>query len=123
MGPVESASCRLLPFRFPGKTFACPLAVIRGFVPVDVGDGKFLFPLWDLAFGPMPGRPGALCLDKFGVVRVRYFVLVDIEGIQINVIGVAVAPLFSPPGVTCKPSDLESPRPPDIACGDWYTMP
>src|SRR5262249_676311 len=43
MGPIESTSSRLLPFRLRGKTLAKPFAIIRTFVPVDVRDGILFF--------------------------------------------------------------------------------
>ena len=90
MIPIESASRGFLPFRFGGKTFARPLAEVGRFEPVDVEDRKPLFPIWDLALRPVPRRPSARRVHESGVVRVRYLVLVDGEGIQINVVGGSV---------------------------------
>src|SRR5213592_1138287 len=56
MSPVESASGGFFELRFRWKTLAQRLAVIRSFVPVNVGDGKLLFPFGNFAFRPVPGR-------------------------------------------------------------------
>src|SRR2546428_12257652 len=86
MSPVEPASSGSFEFRFRWKTFAQPFAIIGGFVPVDVGYGKFFFAFWDLAFRPVPWRPNALCFDESCVVCVGCFMLVDIESIDVDVI-------------------------------------
>src|SRR5438552_18476972 len=92
--PVESASRRFLPLGFGWQTFAGPLAVGSRFEPIYVVNGQLLFSSLDLALRPMPRRLSARgCLKEFPVVGVGYLVLVEVEGIQINMVSRPVVQL------------------------------
>src|SRR5213594_4039224 len=92
--PVESASRRFLPLGFRWQTFAGPFAIGSRFEPIYVVNGQLLFSSLDLALRPMPRRLGArCCLKEFRPVSVRHFVLVDVERIQMDIVGGPVVQL------------------------------
>src|SRR5436309_1277479 len=92
--PVESASRRFLPLGFRRQTFPGPLAVSSRFEPVDVINRQLLFASREIALRPVPRRLSArIGLEEFRVVGVGYLVLVEVEGIQVNVISRPVVQL------------------------------
>ena len=120
MSPVEPAPSGFFEFRFRWKTLAQPLAIIRSFMPVDVGDGKLLFPFWNFAFGPVPGRAGAFCFDVFDVIGVRYLVFVDVERVEINVIGGPIVDFIARHEIAGIQEDRECAAHPEFTSGDQH---
>ena len=120
MSPVEPASSGSFEFRFRWKTFAQPLAIIGGFVPVDVGYGKFFFAFWDLSFRPVPWRPNAFCFDESCVVCVGCFILVDIESIDVDVIRRPVVHLVARHKITGIQKDRKCAAHPELTGGDQH---
>src|SRR5262245_38611872 len=84
--PIQSATRCLLPFGFGGKPFTGPLAVGIRLEPVDVIHRLLLFTARDLAVTPVPRGLTALRFEEASVIGICDLVLVDVKGIQIDMV-------------------------------------